>query len=78
MFSTAYGHLLLVKLVLLGGVLVAARSSRAWVARRLDVLATSGDVAVLRPFVVSVAIEVALAAGVVAAASLLVATSPAH
>lgn len=77
--GTRFGHVLLVKLALVAGIAAAGLRSHRWAAGRLDLALAStdpsGDV-VLRPFVVSVATEVALAVAVLTVASVLVATSP--
>src|SRR5204862_7378222 len=79
LFTTAFGHVLLVKLAALAAVLVAARSSKRWVERRLDIAYLSrGQVGTVTPFMYSVVIEAALAVVVLGAASVLVATNPAH
>ena len=77
--TTRYGRLLLVKIALVAGALAAARTSKAWVDRRLALTSVIGcDRAVITPFVLSVVTEVVLAGGVLTAASLLIATSPAR
>jgi len=77
--ATRFGHVLLVKMAVFAGLLVAARSSKQWVDKRLDLAVLSGaDTAVVRPFVYSVVIEATLALAVLSAASVLVATSPAR
>ena len=75
--STHYGHVLLLKLAAVSGVLLAASRSKAWVARRLDhAVVLGGDRMTLRPLVLSVGTEVALAVAALAVASVLVNTPP--
>jgi putative copper export protein len=77
--GTRFGHVLLVKLALVAAIAGAALLSHRWAADRLHVaLAAAGQAgtAALRPFVMSVATEVALAVAVLTVASVLVATSP--
>lgn len=83
-FDTHYGRVLLLKLGVFGGVLVAAWFSKRWVENRLlvapadvdgDVDATD-EAAAIRPFVVSVATEVVLAVVLLGVASVLVSTNP--
>jgi len=77
--STHYGHLLLLKLGAVGGVLVAASRSKAWVGRRLDhAMVLRGDRITLRPLVLSVGTEVVLAVAALTLASVLVNTPPGH
>ena len=74
-----YGHVLLVKLGAFVLLLVVARSSKHWVDSRLDLAVLSGGLrATIRPFVISVVTEVALAVVVLGVVSVLVATSPAR
>lgn len=85
-FDTHYGRVLLLKLGVLGAVLAAAWSSKRWVDRRLPLTpagAASPDgggddpaAASIRPFVVSVAMEVVLAVVLLGVASVLVSTNP--
>lgn len=74
---TTYGHLLLIKVVLLSAVMGAAYGSKNWVEHRL-VFATvlRGDRLTVRPLVVSVATETVLVLLVLSAASFLVTASP--
>ena len=76
--ATRYGHVLLVKLLAVAGILVAARFSKSWVDHRLDTAAAvvPGGAVTVRPFAVSVAVEASLALFALAAASVLVGTSP--
>ena len=75
--STHYGHVLLLKLAAVSGVLLAASRSKAWVTRRLDhAVVLGGDRVTLRPLVLSVGAEVALAIAALAVASVLVNTPP--
>ncbi|WP_427168514.1 copper resistance CopC/CopD family protein [Streptomyces sp. C1-1] len=75
--DTGYGHLLLIKLAVLGAVLVGAQRSRSWVRTRLDIaVLLRGDRATVRPFVHSVAAETGLVLVVLAATSLLVTSAP--
>jgi copper transport protein len=75
--ATHFGRLLLVKLGLVLALLVAAGRSRQWVLTRLDhAVVLEGDGATLRPFVMSVVAEAALAVAIVSVASVLVATHP--
>lgn len=75
--TTSYGQTLLVKLALVAVVLLVAYSSRSWVGARLDfAVVLRGPVAVVRPFVYSVAAETVLVVGVLAAASFLVTADP--
>ena len=77
LFDTGYGHLLLIKLAVLGAVLVGAQRSRSWVRTRLDIaVLLRGDRATVRPFVHSVAAETGLVLVVLAATSLLVTSAP--
>jgi copper transport protein len=76
-FTTDYGHILLVKLSVLAVVLLIAQGSRSWVSRRLDfAVVLRGDAGVVRSFVYSVAAETALVIVVLLAASFLVTASP--
>lgn len=75
--STEYGRALLVKLAILGTLLAVAHGSRRLVNQRLRVALVPGSGAVrIRPFVVSVGAEVALASAVLVAAALLVNLPP--
>jgi copper transport protein len=75
--GSRFGHVLMVKLALVAGLAGAAVVSRRWVGSRLQLALSGPDGgAALRPFVVSVATEVALAVAVLTVASVLVATSP--
>jgi putative copper export protein len=77
LLHTSYGHLLLVKTAVLGGVLVAAYASRQWVRTRLDLaVLLRGDAATVRPFGYSVAVETGLVLVVLAVTSLLVTADP--
>jgi copper transport protein len=77
LFTTGYGHRLLVKLALVALLLLAAQRSKAFVQQRLDIaVVLGGDSAVLRPLVLSVAAETALAVTVLAAAAVLATGSP--
>lgn len=77
LFATTYGHLLLVKIVLLALVLTVASRSRSWVRTRLDIaVLLRGDRATVRPFVYSVAAETGLVMAVLVAASYLVTANP--
>lgn len=70
--STTWGHLLLLKLGLLCGVLAAAFASKTWVAHRLDfAVILRGDAAVVRPFVLSVLAETAVVVSVLSVAGFL-------
>ena len=75
--STHYGHMLLLKLGVVGGVLLAASRSKAWVGRRLEhAVVLGGDRITLRPLVLSVGTEVVLAVTALTVASVLVNTPP--
>jgi putative copper export protein len=77
LLHTSYGHTLLLKLALVTAVLALAQHSKAWVRHRLDVaVILDGDRATVRPFVYSVAAEAGLALAILAAASVLVTSSP--
>ncbi|MDT0487712.1 copper resistance CopC/CopD family protein [Streptomyces doebereineriae] len=77
LLHTSYGHLLLVKTAVLGGVLVAAYASRQWVRTRLDLaVLLRGDAATVRPFGYSVAVETGLVLVVLVVTSLLVTADP--
>jgi copper transport protein len=77
LFHTAYGQLLLTKIVLLAVILLAAMGSRSWIANRLDVaVGLRGDAVSVRPFVCTVAVETALVLLVLVAASFLVTANP--
>jgi len=70
--STTWGHLLLLKVGLLAGVLAVAYASKTWVAHRLDfAVILRGEAAVVRPFVASVAAETAIVIAVVCIAGFL-------
>jgi putative copper export protein len=74
---TSFGHLLLIKLGLVGAVMLLAQHSKAWVRHRLDIaVLLDGDRATVRPFLYSVAAETGLALAILAAASVLVTSSP--
>jgi putative copper export protein/methionine-rich copper-binding protein CopC len=74
---THYGHVLALKLVLVAGVLAAASQSKRWVDGRLDhAVILGGDARIVRPFVLSVAVEAALALAVLSVVGVLVGTSP--
>ena len=77
LWSTSYGHLLLVKVGVVATVLLLAQHSKAWVRHRLDVaVLLDGDSATVRPFVYSVAAETGLALAILVVAGVLVASSP--
>lgn len=77
LFSTSYGHLLLIKILVLVLVLATAQRSKAWVADRLDLaVLLRGDALVVRPVLYSVAAETALLLIVVSVATLLVTAAP--
>ncbi|MEV0640012.1 CopD family protein [Streptomyces sp. NPDC050619] len=77
LLHTSYGHLLLIKTAVLGGVLLAAYASRQWVRTRLDLaVLLRGDAATVRPFGYSVAVETGLVLVVLAVTSLLVTADP--
>jgi len=77
LLHTSYGHTLLLKLALVTAVLALAQHSKAWVRHRLDVaVILDGDRATVRPFIYSVAAEAGLALAILAAASVLVTSSP--
>lgn len=77
LLTTDYGHRLLLKLGLVGLLLLAARRSKGFVQRRLDVaVVLGGDRLAVRPLVLSVAAEALLAAAVLCAAALLATTAP--
>jgi copper transport protein len=74
---THYGRVLLLKVTILGAALLAALASKRWVDDRLRLaVVLRGDRHTVRPFVVSVAAEVALAVALLGVAGLLVSTSP--
>jgi len=73
-FTTHYGHVLLVKLTLVGCVLLAAQASRLWVHRHLTV--TADEQRAVGSFVASVSAETVLVLAVLVAASVLVTSSP--
>ncbi|HJQ07005.1 MAG TPA: CopD family protein [Nocardioides sp.] len=75
-WSTHYAHVLLVKLALFAVVIVAAMGSKRWVDRSLDHAVATGNTASAHSFATSVAVEAVLAIGVLAAASVLVTSSP--
>jgi putative copper export protein len=75
-WSTHYAHVLLVKLAFFAAVLIAAMGSKRWVDRSLQRSAEAGDVTSVRTFATSVGVETVLAIGVLAAASVLVTSSP--
>lgn len=77
LLTTGYGHRLLVKLALVGVLLLAAQQSKSFVQGRLDLaVVLGGDRAVLRPLVLCVTTEAALAAAVLSAAAVLATGSP--
>ena len=77
LLHTSYGHTLLLKLALVAAVLALAQRSKGWVRHRLDVaVLLDGDRATIRPFLYSVAAEAGLALAILAAASVLVTSSP--
>jgi copper transport protein len=79
LLSSHFGHVLLVKLGIFVGLIGTAQASKRWVNDRLNLAVVQGaDVATVRPFIVSVALEVVLALGLLLAASLLVNTAPIH
>jgi putative copper export protein len=76
LFSTHYGHVLVVKLVLVGLLLLTALVSKRWVELRLERAVAAGGIDAVRSFAVSVGVEAALVLGVLGAASVLVTSSP--
>ena len=75
--STEWGRLLVVKVSLFVVVVVAAQLSKRWVEDRLGMaVALRGHLVLVRPFVMSVAVETLLAASVLGVASALVTKSP--
>jgi copper transport protein len=75
--STEWGRLLLVKVTLFVLVVAAAQLSKRWVDDRLGMaVALRGHLVLVRPFVLSVAVETLLAASVLGVASALVTKSP--
>jgi copper transport protein len=82
--STTYGHFLLVKIAVLALVLAAAGSSKTWVEHRLDFVVllrgegsiTANPAGLVRPVVLSVAVETGLLALVLVVASFLVTADP--
>ena len=77
LFTTSYGHTLIVKLVLVAALLAAAYLSKTWVEHRLRLaVVLDGDRQTVQPLVLSVALEVALAIPVLVVAAVLVAGHP--
>jgi len=76
LFSTDYGRILILKVVLIGAVLVAATASKRWVDHRLAAVAVDGNGRAVRYFVASVGTEAVLVLAVLGAASVLVTSSP--
>lgn len=77
LFSTGYGRLLLVKFAIFGLIITAAQRSRRWVQNRLELAVVSGgSVEHVRPFVVSVGSETALAIGALAVMGIVVGLTP--
>jgi copper transport protein len=77
LFDTHYGRVLLLKLVIFAAVMVVAWFSKRWVDARLKLaVVLEGDAATVKPFVVSVAAEVALAVALMAVSAVLVGASP--
>jgi putative copper export protein len=77
LFSTGYGRLLLLKFGIFGLIMAAAQRSRRWVQNRLEVaVARGGSLAAVRPFVVSVGSETALAIGALVVMGIVVGLTP--
>lgn len=77
LFTSHYGHLLLLKLGVFVALMGAAYASKTWVQHRLDLaVVLRGDQATVRPFVISVGVETVLAVAVLSLASVLVTSSP--
>jgi copper transport protein len=75
--DTHYGRVLLLKLVIFAALMAAAWFSKRWVDARLKLpVMLDGDVSTVRPFVISVAAEVALAVALMAVSAVLVSASP--
>ena len=75
-WQTEYGRVLLAKVATVGLVMLAALASKGWVENRLASAAATRRTSALRPFAVSVAAETVLVVAVLAAASVLVTSSP--
>lgn len=73
--GTAYGRLLIAKVALLGGILVAARHSQQWVVHRLSTNPPSTSPGPTRTLLCAVSVEITLAVGVLGVAAALV-TAP--
>ena len=76
LFGTHYGHVLLVKLALVGLVVLVALVSKRWVARTLTGAVATGRSSPVGSFLASVGAETALVIGVLAVASVLVTSNP--
>jgi copper transport protein len=78
LFGTGYGQLLLLKVAIFAVALTAGLASQRWVDHRLGVAVATprGNVAVVRPFVYSVATTTVLVVFLLLAASFLVTASP--
>jgi copper transport protein len=76
LFSTHYGRVLLVKLLLVGFVLLAAVASKRWVSRTLASAVAADRNGAIGSIVASVGAETALVIGVLGVASLLVTSNP--
>lgn len=75
--ATTYGHLLLLKVALLGVIGVAAFGSKTWVGHRLEyAVVLRRESTMVRPFIVSIAAETALVVAVLAVASFVVTADP--
>ncbi|MFL6159799.1 MAG: copper resistance CopC/CopD family protein [Marmoricola sp.] len=75
-FTTHYGHVLLVKLTLVGLVLLAAMFSKNWVEGNLADAVIADRRTAVGSFIVSVGVEVCLVVAVLGVASLLVISHP--
>ncbi|MFL6022766.1 MAG: copper resistance CopC/CopD family protein [Marmoricola sp.] len=75
-FTTHYGHVLLVKLTLVGLVLLVALVSKRWVEKTLAEAVSVGRNSAVRSFMASVGAETALVVAVLGVASLLVTSNP--
>jgi copper transport protein len=76
LWSTHYGHILIVKVGLVSGVVLAAMVSKRWVERTLASAVSAGSSSEIGSFVASVGAETALVIAVLGAASVLVTASP--
>jgi copper transport protein len=76
LWSTHYGHVLLVKVALVGFVLMAALASKRWVEKTLAHAVSTDRTGAIGSFVASVSAETVLVIAVLGAASLLVTSSP--